>query len=294
MDIKNFSDFIKLIEYGTISKTADELYITQSALSKIIAKIEDELKAQLLNRTNKGVSLTKEGQIAYNYFIKMLNMYAEMKKEIEDSKENIENLKIEALPSIANYSLPCTLYKLSKKYKDMKFPMSLKDSSAKIVSDISDEIADIGFVSTCKNCEFLKIKYTKAYEEKIVLIASSKNRISKIKKEDLKKYNLIQYTGDDTINDALEIYLDNYKELRFNMEFKSMESVKKSVSQSDALSFLPYSAIKSELYRKEVKSIEIEGIEIKKDIYIARRHINTEKKKNIIEFIEKFLLDTIC
>ncbi|CAM3130931.1 LysR family transcriptional regulator [Streptobacillus ratti] len=294
MDINNIKAFTKLIEYGTISKTATKLFITQSALSKIINKLELDLGATLLNRTNKGVSLTKEGQIAYNYFKKLIDIDNEIRKEIKDFKDNVKKLKIVAVPSVANYSLPCVLYNLSDKFKNMKFPLLLKNSSSKIVSDIADGIVDIGFVSNCQNCEFWKIKYTKAYDENIILVASNKNKLSKVELSDLFKFKYIEYIGDDTINEAIEEVISNYSSFNIITQLESIEAIKKSVSQSNFLAFLPYSSVKTEIYRKELKAIEIKGINITKEIFIARRFENSKKHKEVIDYIEKFILDTIC
>ncbi|CAM3263300.1 LysR family transcriptional regulator [Streptobacillus felis] len=294
MDINNIKAFIKLIEFGTISKTASELFITQSALSKIINKLENELDTVLLIRTNKGVSLTKEGQIVYNYFKKILFIDGEIRKELKDIKENVKKLKIVAVPSVANYSLPCVLYNLNNKFENMKFPLFLKNSSSKIVSDIADGIVDIGFVSNCQNCEFWKIKYTKAYDENIILVASNENKINNVSLDELSKFNYIQYIGDDTINEAIEEVIPNYSDFNIITQLESIEAIKKSVSRSNFLAFLPYSAVKTELYRKELKSVEIINVNIIKEIFIARRFENNEKHKEVINYIEKFILDTIC
>lgn len=294
MELNNIGAFIKLIEYGTISKTAEKLFITQSALSKIINKIENELNTKLLVRTNKGVSLTKEGQIVYNYFKKLIEIEVELKKELKDLKEDIRKLKIVAMPSIADYALPCVLYNLSEKFEGIKFPLILKNSSSKIVSDIADGIVDIGFVSTCRNCEFWKIKYTKAYDENIILVTSIDNKIEKLKKEDLINYSFIEYIGDDSINEAIEFEIPNYSNFNIVSQLESIEAIKKSIIKSKSLAFLPYSAVKLEIYRKEIKYIEVENLNILKTVFIARRFENNEKHKEIISYIEKFIIDTIC
>ena len=54
---------VKIKHYNSLSLAAEQLYVSQPALSKGIKKLEEELGVQLLNRTYKGVSLTEDGQI---------------------------------------------------------------------------------------------------------------------------------------------------------------------------------------------------------------------------------------
>lgn len=293
MDINNMKIFIKIVDTGSMHKASSELFMSQPSLSKIVNKLETSLNTKLLQRTNKGVFLTKEGYIAYNFFKKFIELEKNLYNEIVYSKDNIQQLKILALPSVANYSLPCTLYSLKSNFNNIKFKLGLRNSSTKIVSEISEDTIDIGFVSRCESCDFLKIQYKKAYEDNIVLVSSTKNKENSLKLEHLYKYEFINYIGDDSFAATILEKIPNYNNL-ISQELESIESIKHSVIQSKQVAFLPYSSVKKELYRKELKIIEIENINIYQEIYIARRKNIQKDNKEIIDFIEKFILDTIC
>ena len=59
--------FFEVAKAGSISKAAKLLYISQPAISKSILRLEENLEIALFTRTSKGVSLTPEGQIFYEY-----------------------------------------------------------------------------------------------------------------------------------------------------------------------------------------------------------------------------------
>ena len=54
--------FLKVVETGSISKAANELFISQPALSQQLKKLEKEFNAKLFTRSNKGIELTNEGR----------------------------------------------------------------------------------------------------------------------------------------------------------------------------------------------------------------------------------------
>ena len=60
MEFKHIEYFFKTCEYTSMSKAAEALYISQQALSRCIAGMEQELGCQLFQRTVKGISLTKK------------------------------------------------------------------------------------------------------------------------------------------------------------------------------------------------------------------------------------------
>ena len=82
MDEKDFELISILGETGNITKAADRLYITQSALSKRIKAIEKNLGVQLLLRSRQGIRFTPEGEA-------VLNSCREAAVVLEKMRENI-------------------------------------------------------------------------------------------------------------------------------------------------------------------------------------------------------------
>ena len=68
MEFKHVEYFIEACSYKSISQAAEALFISQQALSRCIANMEEELGCKLFTRTSKGSSLTPEGQYFYDQF----------------------------------------------------------------------------------------------------------------------------------------------------------------------------------------------------------------------------------
>ncbi|MDD7390987.1 MAG: LysR family transcriptional regulator [Lachnospiraceae bacterium] len=73
MEIKQLEFLIAAAESGSLNKASEQLYTTQSNVSKIIKKLEDELGYKLFIRKGKGVYLTPEGEKAYRFAKEIIN-----------------------------------------------------------------------------------------------------------------------------------------------------------------------------------------------------------------------------
>ena len=81
----NFEQLRQLIlfsKYKTLSRVAEELFISQPALTRSIQKIEKNFNTQLFNRTKNQIALNKNGEIAIKYAEKILKLLEDMKEEI--------------------------------------------------------------------------------------------------------------------------------------------------------------------------------------------------------------------
>ncbi len=62
VDLNRLNSFLKVVERGSITKAASDLYLTQQAVSKQMLKLEDELNLNLFNRSHNSIILTRDGQ----------------------------------------------------------------------------------------------------------------------------------------------------------------------------------------------------------------------------------------
>jgi DNA-binding transcriptional LysR family regulator len=87
-------------------------------------------------------------------------------------------------------------------------------------------------------------------------------------------------------------------ELKLNILFNldSLEAVKLAAIRGHGLAFLPYMSIKKELYSKQLKIIPIDQFQVNNDVYMVKKHNQRcdNDTKQLIRYIEKTLIDTLC
>lgn len=88
MKLDTMQEFLLLSVNRNFSKTAEELYMAQSALSRHVAALEQELGVQLIHRTHNTFELTHAGEIVAQEFKRMLDGYQTMLRRLASLSEN--------------------------------------------------------------------------------------------------------------------------------------------------------------------------------------------------------------
>jgi len=137
--------FLSVVEEKSISKAAAKTHISQSALSQMIHKLEEDLGFELLNRSNRGVTLTPSGEIVLKYSNNIIKSFEKMTDELKSFDANKNKLIVSGTWSLAAYSLPCMLYKIKKRFPKYIYELEAKTVD-EIIHDISEDLSDFGFV----------------------------------------------------------------------------------------------------------------------------------------------------
>jgi hypothetical protein len=118
--------FHKVAKRLNFTKAAEELFITQPAVSKHIQEIESFLKTKLFERNGSKVKLTKAGIILFSHTEKIFETYRNLEFEINSLSQNFNGkLRIGASTTIAQYLLPEILASLLAEYFPSMIPKSI-------------------------------------------------------------------------------------------------------------------------------------------------------------------------
>ncbi len=89
---------VKLVETGSLNKTATFFHTTYQVVSYHICSVESELGAELFRRSNKGCQVTNEGRLVYEFVKNTLNNYASLKNSIHAMNEIKIGIDIRHIP----------------------------------------------------------------------------------------------------------------------------------------------------------------------------------------------------
>lgn len=137
----------KIVELGSFSKAAEVLGYTQSAMSQMIASLENELSIKLLNRFRTGARLTLEGAELYPYLERTIYQYLaaqEKAKEIRGLETGI--IRMGTLASISAHWMPGLLKDFQARYPNVEFVIHQGDYTS-IQEWIRTGAVDFGFVN---------------------------------------------------------------------------------------------------------------------------------------------------
>lgn len=137
----------KIVQLGSFSRAAEALGYTQSAMSQMIASLEEELSIKLLNRSRTGAKLTVEGAQLYPYVERLIYQYLavqEKGKEIRGLETGV--IRMGTLASISAHWLPNILKEFQRQYPAVEFVIHQGDYTS-IQDWIKTGAVDFGFVS---------------------------------------------------------------------------------------------------------------------------------------------------
>ena len=193
--IAHYESFLAVAECGSISGAAKRLYVTQPAISAEIALLERSLKVRLFFRTNRGVSLTPEGQVLYEHVSKGFSFIrAGEEKMREFSGLRSGMLRIGASDMTLRFFLLDYIADFRQRYPDVHLHV-LSASTPKTLEALRAGQIDFGVISgPLPAADHADFELVPVREIQDVFIASEEFEIAHqavVEKADLAEYPLI-------------------------------------------------------------------------------------------------------
>lgn len=140
--------FCKVAKCGSLTKAAEELYISQPAVSQSIKLLENQLGTTLFNRTHKGMELSANGgALIYKSVSKAIELLDESENKLLSLKHTATGtIRIGASDTIFEYFLSDKLVEYRKNFPAVKLEL-LSDISPKTVEQLKSNKCDIGFLN---------------------------------------------------------------------------------------------------------------------------------------------------
>lgn len=296
MDLSHLRTFCAVIEAGSISKAAKELYVTQPAVSQKIQELEEHYMAQLLDRTNRGIQPTELGLYLYSEAQKIQALMANIKREIESRRNPTEELCIGASTTVGNFALPCTMFVFREKFPGFQVAIEIGNATA-VMEKLLSRRVEIGLIegpvsdSWKENLASEDITCREIAQARMILVASSSGvygNLKSVKLEELTKMPLLVREKGSGIRSAIDntlaqkgYRLDDFKKL---YELNTTSAIISAVSSDMGVTVLPTMALRKDLRHKILKPIRVEGVRFKHDISLFYQ--DNSKKQSYNAFIE--------
>ncbi len=140
MDLDRLRVFHAVAAAGSLTHAGEQLDLSQSAVSRQISALEEELKVPLFQRHARGLNLTEQGARLYETTKQVFEKLQHVEEQLLDSRETAQgDLRVTATVGIGTYWLAPRLRKFTELYPDMRVHLKLHDGEL----DLSQREADI-------------------------------------------------------------------------------------------------------------------------------------------------------
>lgn len=269
--------FYAVATHLSFTKAAEDVLISQPAITKNIKELEVELNTRLFDRVGGRVSLTEAGHILLLHTQKILELDRQLTYELSSLKEQFSGkLSVGASTTIGQYVLPSILAKFHDKYPLIEVSL-INGNTQQIEDSLQSQLIEIGVVEG-KSRDSL-FKYIPFIRDEIVSIVHTSQPLSQeteITLEELKTIPIVlreQGSGSlDIINEKLKIHGVSMHDLNVIMHLGSTESIKSYQEKANCLSFISIHAVSKGLANGDFKIIDIKDFEINRTFNFVHLH----------------------
>lgn len=287
--------FLKVAQTKSVTKAAEELHLTQPAVSIQLKNFQSQFDIPLTEVIGRNVYITDFGKEIAEAAEKILEQVYEINYKTHAYKgELIGRLKI-SIVSTGKYVMPYFLSDFMKAHKGVELQMDVTNKS-KVIESLENNEVDFSLVSILPSS--LNVEKIDLIKNKLFLIGnkpSDKKRAQNSKKL-FKELPLIFRENGSGTRQAMESYFRKHDiPVLKKMELTSNEAVKQAVLAGLGYSVMPLIGIRNELLNKELHIIPVTGMPIqttwsliwmkgKKHSHVAESLINyiNKEKENII------------
>lgn len=299
MKLKQLEAFVTVADYKSFSKAARILYLTQPTVSAHISALEKELNVKLFARNTKGVCLTGAGEQLYQYAREMLILQNKvMEMFVPETQQERKRLVVASSTVPAQYLLPDILAEYKEKYPREQFEIRESDS-AKVIEDIANHVADIGFAGTMvenKSCRYLPF-----YEDELVvlmpdtekyrMILERENSLDWIRQEPL----IMREEGSGTRKEAEKRLKRAGMEIGKQQVIASMastETIKRSVKSGIGITIISKLAVQEELNSGTFLAFPFGKNESTRKLFLVYNNSYPLSRpvKNLVQTVQKLYL----
>lgn len=148
VNLELYRVFYTVAKCGSLTKAAEELYISQPAVSQAIKQLETQLGGQLFNRTHKGMELSETGgKQIFNSVEKALKLFDEAESKYAELKDSATGvIRICASDTVSTHFLLPIIKEYHKKYPDVNLVLQ-NGTSAETIDLLKNKKGDIGLVN---------------------------------------------------------------------------------------------------------------------------------------------------
>jgi len=254
--LKLFSDVVRLHSY---SRAAEQNHVSQSAASQALGKLEGELGAVLIDRTQRPFVVTPQGQAFHEACLGLLAAWDQARASVAASKARIDGtVRLAAIYSVGVYETSRYLQEFTTTYPEASVELECLHSH-KVVEAVLAGEADVGILSYPPNDRELTVIDLQA--EPMVFVCHPAHRLARrktIRPADLKGEAFVAFEPSLMIRKAIDRTLRHQGvQVDVVLEFDNIDTIKQAVVGGQGISILPRPTVKNEIDLGVLTGIQI-------------------------------------
>ncbi len=247
----------------SFTKAAEELHMTQPAVTFQVRQLEEQFNTRLFDRTHNRISLTEAGERVYEYANQIFDLYAQMDNAVRELTGDVSGvLMLGASTTIAEYMLPALLGDFKKKYPEIIIRLKVANTDG-IVSMVENNTIDLGVVEAPVNNKNLVVEQCRM--DHLVLIVPPGHELAKEGTVPITRICDFPFICREEGSGTREVILESLQRsgvpatgMNLAMELGSLEAIKGAVEAGMGVSVLSSATIQKELKLGTLVAVQLD------------------------------------
>ena len=249
MDVRQLEMFRAVVAAGSFTAAAQRLHVSQSAISRQLKLLEEELGTLVLQRTGRGVAVTPEGQILLATANRIWSEMQEVVAQIGDTQKlQRGSISIGGGMTVCLHVLPKLLKRFRTLYKNVDLRITTGRADQLLQALRSHEI-DLLLLTLPIDAPDLQV--LPVLKEEMIVVTPKNHALSRAKTVEAKqlaRYPLILFeSGSNTRKGIDEFFFDQQLSPNVVMETENVEIIKAMVASGVGMTVLPYGSVSADL-----------------------------------------------
>ncbi|MCA9176378.1 MAG: LysR family transcriptional regulator [Planctomycetales bacterium] len=271
MHLKSLKVFCDIVHWRSFSRAADENGISQSGASQIVHQIEEELSAQLIDRSKRPLVLTRAGQIFYEGCRRLVTQFERLAEEVRTMHhEALGTVTVASIYSVGLTHMNQAVQQFMRRHPTSKVRLRYEHPD-RVLEMVESEVCDFGLVSFPKSTRSLEALMWRS--EPMMLVCSPQSRFAAMGSVEIHELSGAKLVGFDM---ELKIRRETDRVLHgvaaeTVIEFDNIETIKRAVEIDVGVSLLPAPTVAREIQMGTLVAVPLADVEFTRPVGIVYR-----------------------
>ncbi len=289
LTLRQLKVFESVARHLSYSRAADELHLTQPAVSMQIKQLEGNISLPLFEQLGKRIYLTDAGRELYQYSRSISQQLADMEVALDELK-GMERGKLNiSVVTTANYFAPHLLAKFCQRYKGVTVSLNVSNRET-VLKQLSDNLIDLAIMG--QPPEDLDIDSESFIENPLVVIAPPDHPLCKEQNIPVnrlaKEVFLVRESGSGTRGAMERFFAAHEVKINKGMEADTTEAIKQAVQAGMGLGIMSQHTAELELETNRLKILDVQGFPIIRYWHVVNR--KNKRLSGVANAFREFLL----
>jgi DNA-binding transcriptional LysR family regulator len=286
MNLNQLKIFYVAAKRESFIAAANELNVTQPAITKGIQRLQEHYELKFVNRFGKKMVLTDAGEVLFKIAEKIFEMEMQAEESIRDFQVRKRgHIRILASESFGAYYLPDFILPFCKKYPRVRVSCNILPTE-QVAENTANLKNDLGFISFPVKNEKLTVR--EIITDQLVIIVSPGHPFASKKRmapRDLDGQSVISHEKGSASAKALQHYIrKNSLSVKFPLEFSSNRAVKLAVQKGIGIAL-----ISRKIAGYEISTGQLKAIPFSDPSMLHRYYLVCHKDKYFSEMLQNLI-----